>query len=162
MGPYDSPAAGLDYSFGRAGHYDLLVTNSADQPIMVVEVKARSRIDRSLRDQMRQYLHATKLPVKYVMMADREYIQICSWNGKEFTEPCIELPTMNILEYYDPEIGHKKVFEHYLTRLVESWLRDVAYHWRSERPPYMESLKQIGLAQSIANGFTRIEPSTGP
>ncbi len=42
----------------------------------------------------------------------------------------------------------------YLETLVEAWLRDLAYHWKSETPPESEKLAEIGLLQRLEGGTT--------
>ena len=55
------------------------------------------------------------------------------------------LKLSDMLEYYDPEFGKKRIFHDYLTSLVDAWLRDLVYHWNSETPPGAQSLATIGL-----------------
>jgi len=44
------------------------------------------------------------------------------------------------------------VFESYLLTLVEAWLRDLAYHWKSEDPPGSEELGKAGLIEKLEGG----------
>jgi len=62
-----------------------------------------------------------------------------------------------VLRHYEAEFGTKRIFELYLTALVEAWLRDLAYHWKSEKPPASEQLAAIGLLQQLAGGTTQLE-----
>jgi hypothetical protein len=46
-------------------------------------------------------------------------------------------------------------FESYLLTLVEAWLRDLAYHWKSEDPPGSEELGRAGLLEKLEGGTTQ-------
>ena len=48
-----------------------------------------------------------------------------------------------------------RVFEDYLLTLVEAWIRDLAYHWKSEAPPGSQELEQAGVLQTLAGGTTQ-------
>jgi hypothetical protein len=56
---------------------------------------------------------------------------------------------------YDPEFPRERVFESYLLTLVEAWLRDLAYHWKSENPPGSEELGRAGLLEKLEGGTTQ-------
>jgi hypothetical protein len=47
------------------------------------------------------------------------------------------------------------VFESYLLTLVEAWLRDLSYHWKSENPPGSEELRSAGLLKRLEGGTTQ-------
>jgi hypothetical protein len=66
-----------------------------------------------------------------------------------------------VLRHYDAEFSNKRIFELYLTTLVEAWLRDLAYHWKSEKPPASEQLAAIGLLQQLEGGTTQPEVALG-
>ena len=40
-------------------------------------------------------------------------------------------------------------------RLIEAWLRDLAYNWKSEIPPASEQIAAIGLLPLLAGGTTK-------
>ena len=55
--------------------------------------------------------------------------------------------TSEILKLYAPEFagrdmprGSPQTFRNYFTTLVEAWLRDYAFHWKSKEPPGSEDL----------------------
>jgi hypothetical protein len=73
-----------------------------------------------------------------------------------------ELNTREILGHYAPEFAGKDsryvaspIFHDYVETLVEGWLRDLAYHWKSVDPPGAEALAETGLLERIENGMTR-------
>jgi hypothetical protein len=38
--------------------------------------------------------------------------------------------------------------------LIQAWLRDLAYHWKSEIPPHQEEIQKIGLLDYLIDGIT--------
>ena len=66
-----------------------------------------------------------------------------------------KLDTRQVLQHYDLEFPGKRVFESYLLTLVEAWLRDLAYHWKSENPPGSEELGRAGLLERLEGGTTQ-------
>ncbi|AFZ27170.1 hypothetical protein Cylst_5125 [Cylindrospermum stagnale PCC 7417] len=67
-------------------------------------------------------------------------------------EAKISLESDDILSHYDPEFSKKRIFDFHLQTLVKSWLRDLAYHWKSETPPASRELTEIGLLQLLEGG----------
>ena len=68
----------------------------------------------------------------------------------------IHLETASILETYDPDFRRKAdedaIYEFYLGVLFESWLDDLAHHWKSANPPASERLSEIGLLTHLQGG----------
>jgi len=138
---------------------DAIALDADDNPVVFVEVKAQRPInDLDIQDVVTS-LARSRTSIPYVMLVDRQTIQVLQWNGAELSELVSHLSTNDILSFYDPELPNKEVFDFYLTALVEAWLRDVAYHWKSDDPPAIGQLKAIGLAQRLHNGTTVTESS---
>ena len=136
---------------------DIVVMDEAGVPILIAEVKAQRRlIDVALRQQLTAYLGA--LPSgSFAMLVTPAAIQVFGWNGMVLSEPLCTLDTSGVLAFYDPEYAHKEVYEMYLTRLVEAWLRDVAYHWKSKTPPAYDELRALGITDRLRGGTTLAE-----
>lgn len=98
------------------------------------------------------YLQLARTLIPYVMLVDVENILIFQWNGKNLSEPILCLNTADILSHYEPEFNDKKIFTFYLTGLTEAWLRDLAYHWKSEISPASKEMAKIGLLQLLEEG----------
>lgn len=133
---------------------DIVALDANDEIVALVEVKALKSIDEEVKEQVAAYLRKAKSFIPYAILVDRQTIQIYQWDGEKLSEPVCQIPTGNVLSFYDPEFEGKEVFGYYLERLVEGWLRDIAYHWKSETPPCYEQLAAIGLAQRLRNGTT--------
>jgi hypothetical protein len=67
----------------------------------------------------------------------------------------VYLDTPKVLSHYDPDFAGKRIFEFYLLTLVEAWLRDLAYHWKSPNPPGSEELQAAGFLGRVEGGTTQ-------
>ena len=65
------------------------------------------------------------------------------------------LNTADVFSNYDPDFHKKKVYHTYLTILADLWLRDLAYHWKTARPPGSDTLEEIGLLRLLEGGTTK-------
>lgn len=133
--------------------FDAAVVDRENHPVALIQVKAHP-VER----------WATILPgqlaksgerVGYVLTIDPNGIQLYRPGGESLGEPIVHLDTQQILQHYDPEFPRKRVFESYLLTLVEAWLRDLAYHWKSENPPGSEELARAGLLEKLEGGTTQ-------
>ncbi len=135
---------------------DIIALDAQNTPVMLIEVKARPRENVYDREQLVGDLQEAGMALPYAMLVTLEDIRIFGWDGSALSER-LQLPTADALSFYDPEFRDKNIYNHYLIRLVETWLQDVAYHWKSEAPPFFEELSQIGLAGRIKDGDTKNE-----
>jgi hypothetical protein len=142
---------------------DIVAFDKDGQVVLLVEVntfdfklKDSSAVHRGI-SQIVSYLKAAKQVIPFAMLVDLENIQIFQWDGTNLSEPIKFLKTASILSHYDPEFSNKRIFSFYLSTLVEAWLRDLAYHWKSEKPPASEELAAIDLLQRLEGGTTQTE-----
>jgi len=140
---------------GRTYIADIVAFNKDDVPVMLVEVKARHEEKIFDREQLMQYLQAAPA-IPYAMLVTRRDIQIFEWKSQTLSL-LLTAATADVLSTYEPEFRQKTIYEYYLTALVETWLRDVAYHWQSATPPLFNQLSRLGLAEKLSNGTTRSE-----
>lgn len=108
-------------------------------------------------DQLIYNLQSSKVLIPFAMLVNLETIEIFEWNGVKLSEPICSLKTSDILRHYEPEFDNKRIFYQYLTRLVEAWLRDLAYHWKTETPPASEEMAAIGLLLRLKDGTTKTD-----
>lgn len=140
---------------------DIIGLDAQARPVLLVEVKAALYLDASLaRAQLGTYLRAL-LPeiVPFGMAVDSREIQVYRWDGNALSEPIARLGAADIFTHYDSEFSRKNVFEPYLAALIEAWLRDTAYHWKSENPPGFSILSKFNLTDLLAGGTTVAEAS---
>ena len=136
-------------------HADIIALDADDVPLLLVEVKARQEEKVYDREQLVQYLQQA-VSIPYAMLVTLRDIQIYEWKSQALSL-LLTAPTADVLSIYDVEFSKKTIYEYYLTALVEAWLRDVAYHWKSATPPLFEQLSQLGLAQKLNEGTTNRE-----
>ncbi len=148
METLDREATGTYYA-------DILAFDANDNPIMLVEVKARHEDSTFDQEQLEQYLTYTK-DISYAMLVTLRDIQIYEWKSQTLSL-LLKASTADVLSVYEPEFLEKNIYHYYLATLVEVWLRDVEFHWKSETPPLFEQLSQLGLAEKLNEGTTRSE-----
>ena len=102
-------------------------------------------------------LRLVHLPARYGLIGDLAKIRIADFEHPVDSVFTCELKAAEILRRYDNDFGSKIFSRRYLRVLVESWLRDIAFHWDSEKPPALDLLSEIGLAQALKGGDTRSE-----
>lgn len=145
---------------------DILAQGRDGRMVLIVEVKATELESREAKQkvisQLKSYLQAANTNIPFAMLVDLEDIEIFQGdNASLSTKPIASLKTADVLRHYDAEFSNKRIFELYLTTLVEAWLRDLAYCWKSKNPPASEQLAGIGLLQQLEGGTTRQEVALG-
>jgi Holliday junction resolvase-like predicted endonuclease len=145
---------------------DIVALDKDDQIVVLIEVKINQAkekavkqriIDRAL-EQIKYFLSKLSkknVVIPYAMIVNLENIIVFKWDGTVLSEAVLSLKTADILHYYDSKLGDQRIFEPYLTRLIEAWLRDLAYNWKSEIPPASEQIAGIGLLPLLADGTTK-------
>src|SRR5262249_7644532 len=91
----------------------------------------------------------------FLLAIDPKCIHLYRLDEKELADPVVHLKTSEVLSHYDPDFDKERIFEKYLITLVEAWLRDLAYHWKSEKPPGSEELQKAGFLGKVEGGTTR-------
>jgi hypothetical protein len=141
---------------------DIIAQNREGQPVLLVEIKANILKGKDIAiSQLKLYLQAANINIPFAMLVDLEDIQIFQWHEANLSEPIVSVKTADVLNCYDPEFSGKRIFEPYFRTLVEAWLRDLAYHWKSGKPPASEHLAAIGLLQRLEGGTTQAEAAIG-
>ncbi len=145
---------------------DIIAVDKDDRVVMLIEVKIiqaqETAAKQRIADRMISWIKADlakmseeRTLIPYAMFVDTEQILIFKWDGVNLSEPVCSLNTGEILRHYEPEFGNKRISGRYLESLIESWLRDLAYNWKSEMPPESEQIAIIGLLQRLAGGTTK-------
>lgn len=138
---------------------DIIAENAEEWDVLAALIKPTTLTDAEAIQAVSE-LRQAELPVRYGLIGDLEKIRIVDFENPGDSEFTLVLSAVEILGRYEPEFGHKTIYREYLTTLVEAWLRDVAYGWKSEKdtdPPALEAIQSIGLAQALKQGTTRSE-----
>jgi hypothetical protein len=133
---------------------DVIALDKTGQIILVADVRGSKTVKRTIQ-QFTSYLKAAKTVVPFAMLVDLETIEIARWDKEDWSESICSLKTAKIFSFYTNDFGKKTIYGDYLEALVESWLRDLAYHWKSKTPPASEALAAIGLLQQLEDGSTK-------
>ncbi|MEH1790496.1 MAG: hypothetical protein V7L23_34270 [Nostoc sp.] len=104
--------------------------------------------------QIFDYLQVSKILITFAMFVDLKNILVFQWNGYNLSK-IISLNPGDVLSYYEPEFNQKQIFNLYLTGLIEAWISDFCYHWKSEIPPASKEIAEIGLSQLLKGGITQ-------
>jgi len=129
------------------------VLDKEDRAVAFVEVKVEP-VDNWATVLTRQLANFDERDA-FILTVDLNCIQLYKPVGQNLGEPIVRLDSKQVLQHYDPEFGRKRVFEFYLLTLVLAWLRDLAYHWKSENPPSAEELRRAGLLEKFEGGTTQ-------
>lgn len=113
--------------------FDTAVVDRENHPVAFVEVKAHA-VEEWATVLPEQRAKSTQ-EVAFLLTIDPDWIRLYRSGAASLGEPIVGLDTRQVLQHYDPEDPGKRVFESYPLTLVEAWLRDLAYHWKSENPP---------------------------
>lgn len=132
---------------------DITGWNKNGQKLLVSKIRSRD-IQEDIKCKVEEILkfehEHNKAIVPYAMTATPENIIFFKWDGKNL-ETLYTFLTHEVMSEYDSEFAHKRISESYLEILVESWLRDLAYKWKTDNPPKLQELKQINFVQKLAD-----------
>jgi hypothetical protein len=133
--------------------FDAAVVDRENHTVALIEAKAHpeERWATILPRQLAKFAER----VDFVLTIDPNCIQLYRSGGESLGEPIVRLDTPQILRHYDPDFPRERVFEPYLVTLAEAWLRDLAYHWKSEDPPGSDELAGTGLLEKLEGGTTQ-------
>jgi hypothetical protein len=142
---------------------DVIVDDRQGRPIALVEVRASVTSREGLQEYLQRFLDIPDPSISFGLLVDLENMYLLKRDTqKETFVPVVELNTKDILGYYAPEFAGKDsryvrspMFHDYFETLVEGWLRDLAYHWKSASPPGAEALAGTSLLERIKEGMTR-------
>lgn len=151
---------------------DIIALDKDDRIVALIEVKinqakekaAKQKIINRALKQIKNFLSLLsekKVVIPYAMIVNLKDIRVFKWDGTVLSDAVLSLKTADILDYYDSKLGDQRIFEPYLTRLIEAWLRDLAYNWKSEIPPASEQIAAIGLLPLLAGGTTKSRVEIG-
>jgi hypothetical protein len=141
--------------FDPINRADIIVEDKDGQTVLIVELKGMNASGDLGVLQVLEYLKGSD--ALFGMFADFDEMAIFGKDYENPDSPILQLKTADVLSFYEPGFRDKRISEEYFATLIEAWLRDYAFHWRSEQPPAFEEMQAIGLAARLAGGTTRSE-----
>jgi hypothetical protein len=139
----------------RAVEADIIAEDRDGRAILIVELKAMNGSGRLGIEQTLKCLKASG--ASFGMFADFDRILVFGKGRKSSDDPILYLNTSDVLSFYEPRFAEKTISEEYFATLIEAWLRDMAFHWKSAQPPALEEMRAIGLAGRLEGGMARRE-----
>jgi hypothetical protein len=134
---------------------DIIVISPQGQPVLVVEVKRRP-LDTVAFEQLSAYSRVIK--PQFVMAVDPQHIRIATTSsGIPDWKSGVTLSTPDILRRYTNAPDLRNVERFYLESLIEGWLRDFSFFWKSEQPPGYLELDRIGLSSRLRGTETQVK-----
>jgi hypothetical protein len=133
---------------------DIVVLDKMDRTVAVVEVSAVKDAGADALVRLEAYLQQTDEHLAYAILADLSTIRIFRVYGDSLGEEVATLSTVDVAVRYDGAFASKRIFHDYLAAIVNAWLDDIAYRWKSAEPPGDDVLRSIGLAQQLEGGRT--------
>ncbi|WP_414551413.1 hypothetical protein [Anabaena sp. CCY 0017] len=127
----------------------IVAKDKNEHPVLMIDLRFSplySATDLKL-EKMEEYQN-----VPFLMFVNSQIIKI--FKTADFKEVAT-LPTQEVLLYYNPEIADKMLFQSSLITLIQAWLRDLAYHWKSQEPPFVKEIKEIDLFDYLIDGSTQ-------
>src|SRR4051794_19968393 len=113
---------------------DIVAEDASERDILPVAVKGRHLREELVSRVLQEFQEACP-PIRFGMLVDPEQIQIAEYEPDLEPKVVCRLNTVETLRRYDPEFGTKRVYQGYLVALVDAWLRDLAFRWKSDAPP---------------------------
>ncbi len=141
---------------------DQIIAEDRDgNPILIIEIKLTESSQADIQAFLERFLKTPSI-FEFAMLVDPKQIVVVNSNVADIQSPWVSLKTVDVLKVYDPDLAGKnpnhrntEIFREYFTTLVEAWLRDLAYHWKSQTPPGTEELTGTGLLELFEGGTTR-------
>ncbi|MBE9234613.1 hypothetical protein IQ227_00820 [Anabaena aphanizomenioides LEGE 00250] len=134
---------------------DIIVVDKNQEIALLVDIQLQEKQSKKLLSEVTQlYLQNAEKDIRFAMSANLQNITIFKSNSEHLLNPVISLFSADILSHYEPEFSKRKILYLYLRTLIEAWLRDLAYHWKSEIPPGTKELSKIGLLEKMKDGDT--------
>jgi len=126
----------------------IVAKDKDDQPILMIDVRFSGMYSSPELNilKMEQYQH-----IPFLMFVNSNVMR--TFKSPTFVEVS-RFDTKKVLGHYNPKSIEGIIYQSTLITLIQSWLRDLAYHWKSENPPYIEEMKEIGLFTLLFDGTT--------
>ncbi|HLP88240.1 MAG TPA: hypothetical protein VK184_06570 [Nostocaceae cyanobacterium] len=145
-------------------HPDIVVVDKNQEIALLVDIQIQPPQIGELKEQYLSQFSQLYLEnannekdIRFAMSANLTNITIFKSNSEIVRQPIVSFVSADILSHYEPDFSKKKILYLYFRTLLEAWLRDLAYHWKSEIPPGSQELAKIGLLEKLEGGDTYVQ-----
>ena len=135
---------------------EIVILDSDERIVLLGEAKG-NREQYGNVSEVISWLKAGNGIIPFVMFIDLEKIQIFKWDNPNLSEPVCVLNTADVLTPYGLKLSAKSISGHLLATLSDSWLSDLSYRWKLEKPPAEEQITAIGLLPLLKDGTRQPE-----
>jgi hypothetical protein len=139
---------------------DLVARDAEGRPFLVAEIKTRPARPEDT-EQLRSDLELLGPRASFGMLVDPAAIRVFRRDGQDLRGPDLILDAQSILGTYSNYSKKEFLSSSYLTDLVDAWLRDLGYRWKSATPPAVSEIAAIGLLPLLESASTRTEVLVG-
>lgn len=126
----------------------IIAKDKDDQPILIINVIFSGMYASPDLEILKMEKYQN---IPFLMFINSNVIRV--FKSPTFAE-IARFETKKVLAYYNPDSIEGIIYQSTLMTLIQSWLHDIAYHWKSENPPYSEEMKEIGLYDLLFDGTT--------
>lgn len=135
---------------------EIVILDSDELIILLAQAQANHQKQGDTSEVI-SWLEAGNGAIPFVMFIDLEKIQIFKWDNPNRSEPVCILNTAEVLSPYGLKLPDQWMTGRLLGTLAKSWLSDLGYHWKLEKPPAVEEIGAIGLLPLLKDGTTQPE-----
>lgn len=139
---------------------DLLAKDREGRTVLLGIVHARGGREEDV-ERLEGPLQAANAIIPFAMIVDLDRVRLYRWDGIALDGPVFESPTSAILSFYYPDFGSRPIFEHLLRTLVDAWISDLVFHWKGPAPPAGETLRALGLVDTLEGLTIETEVTVG-
>jgi len=126
----------------------IVVKDKDDRPMMFVDVRSYRTFS---SEELTIHHLEDYQQVPFLMFVNLKQIRIYQSGNYQ---PVLILKTEEMFSFYAPNYQeYKVIFQEYLVSLVDSWLSDISYHWKSQNPPFQMQINEVGLTSLLEKGF---------
>jgi hypothetical protein len=139
---------------------DLVAQDAQDRDLLIVVVKGMP-LDPEVLTEYFELIERECPSIPFAMIADPNAIYVRKQGYEPRADTYRKLDPGPIFLHYDPDSGNKRILRNYRLGLIQSWIEDMIYHWKSEVPPESDQLAAIGLLDRLKKGATYREVGLG-
>jgi hypothetical protein len=133
---------------------DVVAFDRDDKPVVVVAAEEQLIYPVVLYSYL-EVLSAIRKDIPFAILAFSEEMTIYRKRRTRPLEPLATIPTREIIRFYAPTFADQRLSKLFIAEMIDAWLRDFMWHWKSPTPPYSETMASLGLVERLENGWSK-------